>query len=119
MMKDDFDQEMAAMSQHRSRMTYRLADVLTAIEQLYEISPTELLGPHRARRFTQHRRRVWYLGRKDLQMTITQLGRITNRDHSTVLHGLSTFDSDEEQIELDRLRFAASKIARERDVVCV
>ena len=52
------------------------------------ITPSELMGNCRERKFSWPRQEAMHAMRNELDMPLPQIGRIMNRDHTTVIHGI-------------------------------
>lgn len=69
-------------------MSPRMADILRAVAELGDVSVAQLASPQRARGLTEVRHiAVWCLWRIT-RRSATEIGRVLQRDHSTVLHAL-------------------------------
>ena len=109
-----FEIEVRAMRDLETKYPFKVADMLTAVRKYENIEPTALFSLGRRASMVMWRWRIFYLAYHDLGMSLTQVGRLMKRDHSTVLHGLRKYDADADIVELDRLRFLSKLAAKDR-----
>jgi|TARA_R100000479_G_scaffold173778_2_gene120526 chromosomal replication initiation ATPase DnaA len=109
-----FEIEVRAMRDLETKYPFKVADMLTAVRKYENIEPTALFSLGRRASMVMWRWRIFYLAYHDLGMSLTQVGRLMKRDHSTVLHGLRKYDADADIVELDRIRFLAKLCAKDR-----
>jgi chromosomal replication initiation ATPase DnaA len=62
--------------------------ILRAVCRLNRVSLDELKSRSHARRIVRVRQQAMYLLRTRLRMSFSSIGRLLNRDHTTVLHGV-------------------------------
>ena len=62
-------------------------DVLQAVSEHFGIEEKELLGRGRSRHIAFPRQLSMYLMRKDADISLEEIGKVLNRDHTTVMHG--------------------------------
>jgi chromosomal replication initiator protein len=62
--------------------------VLTAVSRFYGVSIEELKGKSRRKQIVLPRQVAMYVLREDSHLSTPEVGRLLNRDHTTVLHGL-------------------------------
>ena len=83
--------EVAAL---RAQMTVaarrepRVAEILTATAQHYNIREKDILAPGRSARVINARQIAMWAARELTRCSLPQLGRIFKRDHTTVLHSV-------------------------------
>jgi len=58
------------------------------VAEFYLCSITSLLGPSRCTVFVRTRWIAWMLTQKYLGTSLVDLGRMYNRDHTTIMHGI-------------------------------
>jgi len=79
--------------------------VVDTVARYYQIKVAELKGERRLKIITVPRQVVMYLLRKELQLSLKEVGRILGgRDHTTVLHGqekISRLLPESEQLRID------------------
>ena len=67
----------------------RAHEIMRAVCRAYYISGADLTGPRRARQYARPRQVCMYLIRERCpHMSLPMIGRIMNRDHTTIMHGL-------------------------------
>ena len=65
-------------------------EIIEAVCSQSGLSEKELLGPSRAQRLVSARFMAYWLIRRHCEYTLDRIGRIFgDRDHTTILHGLS------------------------------
>ncbi len=113
-----YEIEVEAMRDLETKYPYKVADMLHALRKYDSIQSSALFSSRRRASMVMWRWRIFYLAANDLGMSLTQIGRLMKRDHSTVLYGLRKYDADADIVELDRLRFLAKQFARGRQRKC-
>jgi chromosomal replication initiator protein len=68
--------------------------VVTAVARYFEVSVEELKSKSRHKQIVVPRQIAMYLLREDAHLSTPEVGRILNRDHTTVLHGLRQVAND-------------------------
>ena len=68
--------------------------ILLAVGRFYGINSDELKGRSRHKHFVEPRQIAMYLLRQDAHLSSPDIGRLLNRDHTTVLHGLKQIAAD-------------------------
>lgn len=72
-----------------------LEPLIKAICVAYDISPDDLLGSGRTYQVTKPRKHFyWSVSRYFPSISLSQVGRLLNKDHSTVLHGKRSFEEE-------------------------
>ena len=69
-----------------------LADLVRATALETKIPMSVLLGRRAFKNFVVARRRIWWIGREDMGLTYSQIGRLFGRDHTTIIHGCTRYD---------------------------
>lgn len=64
-------------------------DIITLAARIWGISRDDIIGPARNRRFV-HPRHAVYLIAREHEHSFSQIGRVVNRDHTTIIHGERT-----------------------------
>lgn len=64
--------------------------LLDAVAAEFGVAAADLLGPRRFPRLSLPRQVVMFLASERLDRTLGQIGRALNRDHTTVLHGVTS-----------------------------
>lgn len=87
----------------------------------YDITPAQFNGPQRSQRLVRARHELWFRASRELEMSLPQIGRRCNRDHTTILHGIEAEVYRRTGVEPKRLianrmasrkRYEAKKAAR-------
>jgi chromosomal replication initiator protein len=68
--------------------------VLTAVSRFYDVKIDDLKGKARHKHVVVPRHLAMYLLREDAHLSTPEIGRLLNRDHTTVLHGLKQVAED-------------------------
>jgi chromosomal replication initiator protein len=68
--------------------------VLTAVSRLFDVKVDDLKGKARHKRVVVPRQIAMYLLREDAHLSTPEVGRVLNRDHTTVLHGIKQVAND-------------------------
>jgi len=75
------------------------ADVMRAVCQIYNITPDDIYSKNRTQHILYARHTFNYICRRTLRMSLESIGRIINRDHSTIIHSVR---QTQDLIEYDR-----------------
>lgn len=102
-----------ALNDGVSRPTRQITagDVLQAVSEHFGVEEKELLGRKRSRQVSVPRQVAMYLMRKDADISLEEIGKELNRDHTTVLHGNRKI---EEELETDTTLRSDVMTIRER-----
>jgi chromosomal replication initiation ATPase DnaA len=73
--------------------TRRLAETMDQFCKLYNVSPAQLVGQSRQHHLVEVRHLCWWLCYTRLRLTYTLIGRLFNRHHTTIMHGIRQVDS--------------------------
>jgi chromosomal replication initiator protein len=68
--------------------------ILLAVGRYYGVNSDDLKGKSRHKQIVEPRQISMYLLREDAHLSTPEIGRILNRDHTTVLHGLKQIIND-------------------------
>ena len=66
--------------------------IFSAIEKKYDVGKTELIGKSRVKDVAQARHVAIYLVRTITEMSLPNIGKLFNRDHSTVISSIDTIE---------------------------
>ena len=66
----------------------RVRDLVRAANAVYRLEPGELCGDGRPQRLVEPRYLVFWLANRRLGIAYAKIGRLMNRDHTTVMHGV-------------------------------
>lgn len=69
-----------------------VTDCLAVVEQAYRVSRLDLLSHRRPIEYARPRQVAMWLARHCTLRTLPQIGRVMLRDHTTILHGISTIE---------------------------
>jgi len=87
----------------RQRVTAR--QIMKAASEYYQIKPMDIRGSRRLKLVVLARQMVMYLLRKELRLSLKEVGRLLGgRDHTTVLHGqekIARLLPESEQLRVD------------------
>ena len=67
---------------------YFAAEILAAVCVVRKIDKTDLLSPRRTPKTVTIRHEAYWLVKKLTKLSLPQIGRILERDHATILHGV-------------------------------
>ncbi|NLB28998.1 MAG: hypothetical protein GX823_02050 [Clostridiales bacterium] len=71
------------------------ADIIVEeTSKFFMLSPDELRGPRRTKGTVQARHISWYLIRTMTPLSLTDIGGLFSRDHTTVLNGLRNIEKE-------------------------
>lgn len=82
----------------------RFQRIISSVADYYEISTRNMMSKSRHREYVLARNLCFYILQKYFKMTLKEIGRTFNRDHTTVIHGIRMFHQDRqvnEQYEQD------------------
>jgi chromosomal replication initiator protein len=79
--------------------------VVLAVSQILEVSKKDMLSKLRAREAVFARNMCYYIYKHYFGMKLTKIAKIFNRDHTTVIYGLSAFENDVEFISSYNLKY--------------
>jgi chromosomal replication initiation ATPase DnaA len=85
-------------------------EVLRAVCTVTELTPDEILCPSRKRSKLFARHMFNFICRKRLNMGLTEIGRISHRDHSTVINSVKEFTN---------ILYTDKEVQRQYAKVCV
>lgn len=66
---------------------YRLAPLLLPVLKAHDLRFLDIKSPSRKKMYNDARFEMYYILQKE-GMTLSQIGAVFNRDHSTILHGI-------------------------------
>lgn len=67
--------------------TYALNPLVLAICNKFDVTKEELLGKRRNKKYVDARHVLFYLAYTKTSLTLPEIGRLVDRDHTTILHG--------------------------------
>lgn len=74
-------------------------DAMRVVCQVYNITPDDIYSKNRTQHILYARHTFNYICRRTLTMSLESIGRIINRDHSTIIHSVK---QTQDLIEYDR-----------------
>ena len=75
------------------RRFFRPDDIIKNICFFYDIKPTLIKGPKRNARLVKARQIAMYILKKDLDLSLVEIGNILGgRDHTTIMHGVTKIE---------------------------
>lgn len=66
--------------------TTRVSDLITIASRITGLTPSQIVGPQRHKPITRVRQAVAYVAAEQGKHSISQIGRMMNRDHTTIIH---------------------------------
>ena len=79
--------------------TAKWTDAMRAVCQIYNITPDDIYSKNRTQHILYARHTFNHICRRTLRMSLESIGRIINRDHSTIIHSVRQTN---DLIEYDR-----------------
>lgn len=73
-------------------MTAAIADLLSVVARRYGVTTAELRGHRRTKQVAWARQVAYWLLREQFEMSCSQVARLFERDHTSVLHAWSKLD---------------------------
>lgn len=70
-----------------------VAEVCDKYAELFEVSPHDVYSSRRAREICFVRHEIWYRCKTETPHSLPAIGKFFGRDHTTVLHGVGTYQS--------------------------
>ena len=71
-----------------TKQDYKIIEIINSILRTFQITRDELVGKRRTRRLVRARHYTCYMLRKQTNLSYTEIGRIFNRHHSSIIHGV-------------------------------
>ena len=68
--------------------------IVDTVADKFKISPKDIVSTNRSRNIANPRQIAMYLCKKFTNLSVTDIGRQMNKDHSTVLHGINKIESE-------------------------
>lgn len=82
----------AAEPRHAQTPRQRVEEIIEDVACRWCVSPAEIKGDARTRAASWARMEIYARIRRELGLSTTHIGRLMNRDHSTVVYGLRRYD---------------------------
>ena len=81
----------------------RFDQVIKTVCQVMKIDRYKLLTPNRSKNLVFGRNMCYFIFRRYFSMTLKEIAQAFDRDHTTVIHGLVTFQNDIECIKFYKI----------------
>lgn len=79
---------MMSMWKGPIKVRYTMHEILDDVSMMYGVSVADLRGPARTKGIAHARQHAMYLMAQQPHLSLPQIGRYLNRDHTTILHGV-------------------------------
>lgn len=66
------------------------ASIARATSRVFDVSLDDLKGRGRSSNLIKPRHVIYYLANTELKLSLTNVGRLMNRDHTSILHGVNS-----------------------------
>ena len=83
----------------------RFDQVIKTVCEVMKIDRYKLLTPNRSKNLVFGRNMCYFIFRRYFSMTLKEIAQAFDRDHTTVIHGLVTFQNDIECIKFYKNQF--------------
>jgi len=83
----------------------RFDQVIKTVCEVMKIDRFKLLTPNRSKNLVFGRNMCYFIFRRYFSMTLKEIAQAFDRDHTTVIHGLVTFQNDIECIKFYKNQF--------------
>jgi len=83
----------------------RFDQVIKTVCEVMKIDRFKLLTPNRSKSLVFGRNMCYFIFRRYFSMTLKEIAQAFDRDHTTVIHGLVTFQNDIECIKFYKNQF--------------
>jgi chromosomal replication initiation ATPase DnaA len=83
----------------------RFDQVIKTVCEVMKIDRYKLLTPNRSKNLVFGRNMCYFIFRRYFSMTLKEIAKAFGRDHTTVIHGLVTFQNDIECIKFYKSQF--------------
>jgi chromosomal replication initiation ATPase DnaA len=83
----------------------RFDQVIKTVCEVMKIDRFKLLTPNRSKNLVFGRNMCYFIFRRYFSMTLKEIAQAFGRDHTTVIHGLVTFQNDIECIKFYKNQF--------------
>ena len=83
----------------------RFDQVIKTVCEVMKIDRYKLLTPNRSKNLVFGRNMCYFIFRRYFSMTLKEIAQAFGRDHTTVIHGLITFQNDIECIKFYKSQF--------------
>lgn len=87
--------------------------VIDAVAKEYGFTRDDLIDYGRTKNIVRCRQMAMYAARKLTNMTLPQIGRLLNRDHTTIIHGIEKIEATLTVAEIDMIRRLSWRVGGE------
>lgn len=91
--KDEQGRDVVGVEAEAPTHERRALDVVEAVASNAGITREQLLGRNRGREFVRPRQDLMRILRHDYGMPYPQIGRLLDRDHTTIIHGVKASEA--------------------------
>jgi chromosomal replication initiator protein len=106
---DEAEQIVGKVFLHNDNRQIAITSIQQEVEQHFNISHADMIGPHRSKNITYPRQIAMYLSRRLTTKSYPEIGKLFgNKDHTTVLYAIRNVEDKymkdlEKKIEIERL----------------
>jgi chromosomal replication initiation ATPase DnaA len=72
----------------------RFEQVIKTVCEVMKVDRYKILTPNRSKELVFARNMCYHIFRRYFSLTLKEIGRVFERDHTTVIHGITTFQND-------------------------
>jgi chromosomal replication initiator protein len=72
----------------------RFEQVIRKVCDVMKVDRYKILTPDRTKELVFARNMCYFIFRRYFSMTLKEIGQVFERDHTTVIHGITTFEND-------------------------
>ena len=83
----------------------RFEQVIKTVCEVLKADRSKVLTPNRSKNLVFARNMCYFIFRRYFSMTLKEIGQAFDRDHTTVIHGIMTFQNDVECIKFYKDQF--------------
>jgi chromosomal replication initiator protein len=83
----------------------RFEQVIRTVCEVLKADKRKVLTPNRSKNLVFARNMCYFIFRRYFSMTLKEIGQAFDRDHTTVIHGIMTFQNDVECIKFYKDQF--------------
>jgi len=83
----------------------RFEQVIKTVCEVLKADRSKVLTPNRSKSLVFARNMCYFIFRRYFSMTLKEIGQAFDRDHTTIIHGIMTFQNDIECIKFYKTQF--------------
>jgi chromosomal replication initiation ATPase DnaA len=87
----------------------RFEQVIRKVCDVMKVDRFLILTPKRSKELVFARNMCFFIFRRYFSMTLKEIGQVFERDHTTVIHGITTFENDLQFMKLYKDQFCKVK----------